>query len=65
VSEEFGCFAAGDFKRATVLFRDDLVRSCGDQHDTGYAIFERQKIACPVTRPSDLDPGPGEERDGW
>lgn len=34
VSEVFGCFAAGDFPRATALFTDDLVRSFGGEPGT-------------------------------
>ena len=34
VSEIFGCFAAGDFPRATALFTDDLVRSFGGEPGT-------------------------------
>ena len=34
VSEVFGCFAAGDFARATALFSDDLVRSFGGEPGT-------------------------------
>jgi hypothetical protein len=34
VSEVFGCFAAGDFARATALFTDDLVRSFGGEPGT-------------------------------
>jgi hypothetical protein len=34
VSEVFGCFAAGDFVRATALFTEDLVRSFGGEPGT-------------------------------
>lgn len=34
VSEVFGCFAAGDFVRATALFTDDLVRGFGGEPGT-------------------------------
>ena len=34
VSEVFGCFAAGDFARATALFTEDLVRSFGGEPGT-------------------------------
>jgi hypothetical protein len=34
VSEVFGCFATGDFVRATALFTDDLVRSFGGEPGT-------------------------------
>ena len=34
VSEVFGCFAAGDFPRATALFTEDLVRSFGGEPGT-------------------------------
>ena len=34
VSEIFGCFAAGDFPRATALFTDDLVRGFGGEPGT-------------------------------
>jgi ketosteroid isomerase-like protein len=34
VSAVFGCFAAGDFARATALFTDDLVRSFGGEPGT-------------------------------
>ena len=34
VSEVFGCFAAGDFPRATALFSDELTRSFGPEPGT-------------------------------
>jgi hypothetical protein len=34
VSEVFGCFAAGDFPRATALFTEDLVRGFGGEPGT-------------------------------
>ncbi len=34
MSEVFGCFAAGDFLRATALFTEDLVRGFGGEPGT-------------------------------
>ena len=34
VREVFGCFAAGDFRRATALFTDDLARGFGPESGT-------------------------------
>jgi hypothetical protein len=58
VSEVFGCFAAGDFVRATALFTEDLVRSFGGEPGT---TVEEARAFLETTPEAGMD-GDGEER---
>ena len=58
VSEVFGCFAAGEFVRATALFSDDLVRGFGGEPGT---TLEEARAFLEATPAAGMD-GPSEDR---
>ena len=58
VSEVFGCFAAGDFVRATALFSDELVRGFGGEPGT---TAEDARAFLEATPAAEMEGG-GDER---
>jgi len=57
VSEIFGCFAAGDFPRATALFTEDLTRSFGGEPGT---TAEEARTFLEATPEAGMEGGTGE-----
>ncbi len=58
ISEVFGCFASGDFVRATALFTDDLVRGFGGEPGT---TAEEARAFLEMTPEAGME-GDGQER---